>query len=87
MLAVRSLCMSVASAVFVLKRAHWLFAHNVANAAALGAAFLTASILDLDLHPFLWVTVAMLMFEYGLFALALAWKSHSDARTAAQAHP
>ena len=87
MLAVRSLCMSVASAVFVLKRAHWLFAHNVANAAALGAAFLAASILDLDLHPFLWVTVAMLMFEYGLFALALAWKSHSDARTAAQAHP
>ena len=85
MLAVRSLCMSVASAVFVLKRAHWLFGHNIANAAALGAAFLAARAADLTLHPFLMVTAGLLVAEYGIFAALLAWKSRSDARRAGPA--
>jgi lipopolysaccharide exporter len=85
MLAVRSLCMSVATTVFVLKRAHWLFVHNIANASTLGIAFLGAQLWDLGVMPFLYLAVALLIVEYAVFALFLALKARAGAVAAATA--
>jgi len=72
MLAARSLCMSVATAVFVLRRAHWLLMHNILNAALLGLAFVVARATGMGLFPFLTLVAALLTVEYLLFAGALA---------------
>lgn len=72
MLAARSLAMSVATTVFVLKSAHWLFAHNVANAGLQGLAFAAAVLLGLGLMPFLYLVAALLTLEYAVFGIALA---------------
>ena len=79
MLAVRSLCMSVATTVFVLKRAHWLFIHNIANAAMLGLAFLGAQLWGLGVMLFLYLAAGLLIVEYAAFALFLALKARSGA--------
>ena len=71
MLAIRSLCMSVATAVFVLKRPQWLLYHNLANAAVQGAAFAIGWASGLDVHAFLALAATLLFGEYLLFALLL----------------
>jgi O-antigen/teichoic acid export membrane protein len=71
MLAMRSLTMSIATAVFVVRRAHWLFAHNIANASLLILAYLAARTLGLGIMPFLTLAVVLLTLEYAIFALFL----------------
>lgn len=71
MLAIRSLCMSVATAVFVLRKPQWLLFHNIANAAVLGLAFLVGWYFALGLVGFLYVAALLLALEYTVFALAL----------------
>lgn len=77
MLAARSIAMSVATAVFVLKRAHWLLVHNIATAAMHGIAFAVALALDLGAMPFLYLAAALLTAEYLLFALFLGFKART----------
>ncbi|AQR75540.1 oligosaccharide flippase family protein [Sphingomonas sp. LM7] len=79
MLAARSLCLSIATSVFVLRKAHWLLIHNVANCAALGAAFVIARLADLDLYPFLTLTAGLLFVEYVGFTLWLVWAARRGA--------
>ncbi|MFS2109180.1 oligosaccharide flippase family protein [Sphingomonas sp. Sphisp140] len=81
MLAVRSLCMSIGTTVFVLRRAHWLLLHNIANAAVLGIAYLIARASGLELNSFLWLAAGLLIVEYGAFALWLilaAWRGRKQ---------
>lgn len=75
MLAVRSTCMSIATAVFVLNRPQWLLGHNIANVLTLALSFAIAEFAGLSLLAFLYLASAMLMFEYGLFAALLVWAS------------
>ncbi|MEQ1537454.1 MAG: oligosaccharide flippase family protein [Sphingorhabdus sp.] len=55
MLAIRSVTMSLATAVFVLGRPAWLLYHNIAGLAAIGAAFAYAMMTNVDLPTFLTV--------------------------------
>lgn len=71
MLAMRSLCMSVATAVFVLKRPQWLLYHNLANAAVQGAAFAIGWVSGLGVNAFLGLAATLLFGEYLVFALLL----------------
>lgn len=87
MLAARSLAMSVATAAFVLKSTHWLFIHNVANAALQGVAFAAALLLGLGLMPFLTLVTALLILEYAIFAIALAVAARRRHELAVQASP
>lgn len=80
MLAARSLAMSIATTVFVMRKAHWLLAHNVANAVAHGIAFAAALILGLGVMSFLVVAAALLTIEYLLFALFLALKAYGGTK-------
>lgn len=68
MLAMRNLATSIATAVFVVRRAHWLLVHNVSNAVVLVASFAAAKWLHLDVNEFLWIVVVLLVIEYGAFA-------------------
>lgn len=86
MLAARSLAMSVATTVFVLRSAHWLFIHNIANAALQGVAFAGALLLGLGLMPFLYLVTALLTLEYAVFGLALAAAARRGFGRAAQAN-
>ncbi|MEO7173158.1 oligosaccharide flippase family protein [Flavobacterium sp.] len=79
MLAIRSLCMSIATAVFVLGRAHWLLAHNVAGVALLGFAYLAASLGDLPLDSFLMGVSALMILEYAIFAAILVRAARANA--------
>lgn len=72
MLALRSLCMSIATAVFVLRRAYWLFLHNIAMALVMCVAFVIARTAGFDLHQYLLLTVVLLSVEYAVFAILLA---------------
>lgn len=71
MLAVRSLTMSIGTTVFVLRSAHWLFIHNVANVAVTLIAFAIAHFMHLSPLQFLEVAATLLALEYGAFALFL----------------
>lgn len=71
MLAMRSLAMSVATAVFVLKRPQWLLYHNLANAVVQGAAFAIGWASGLGDAQFLGLASALLLAEYLVFAIAL----------------
>lgn len=71
MLAMRSLCMSVATTVFVLKRPQWLLYHNLANAAVQGAAFAIGWGSGLGVAQFLGLASALLFAEYLVFAIVL----------------
>lgn len=72
MLAARGLTMSVATTVFVIRRAHWLLIHNLANAAVQGIAFGAALLLGWGPTAFLALASALLAAEYLLFAVLLA---------------
>lgn len=73
MLALRSVTMSLATTVFVLKRPGWLFAHNVASVAAIGLAFGLAWQWQSDLVGFLQLLAVLQGIEYAGFALVLGW--------------
>ena len=80
MLAVRSLCMSIATAVFVLRRPHWLLAHNIAGVLVLGLAYLVGANGPLAVNEFLMWASALLMTEYTVFAALLVWAARANAR-------
>jgi hypothetical protein len=71
MLAMRSVTMSLATTVFVLKRPGWLFAHNVASVVAIAAAFAVALLQQTDLVGFLQLLALLQGIEYAAFALAM----------------
>jgi O-antigen/teichoic acid export membrane protein len=71
MLAVRSLSMSIATTVFVLRSAHWLFVHNVMTVALPVLAFSIAAIFHLNAIAFLEIASALLFVEYALFGTFL----------------
>jgi len=82
MLAIRSLTMSIGTTVFVLRSAHWLFIHNVANVLVTLAAFAIARFMHLSSLQFLEVAATFLAMEYaafGLFLIATARRTRSIA--------
>jgi lipopolysaccharide exporter len=81
MLAIRSVTMSLATTVFVLKRPGWLFAHNVASVAAIGLAFGLAWSWHSDLVGFLQLLAVLQGIEYAGFALVLGWAVWRQYRT------
>ena len=83
MLAVRSVTMSLATTVFVLKRPGWLFAHNVASVAAMALAFGLAWVSGAGLVRFLELLALLQGVEYALFGAVLcraAWLNRQIAR-------
>ncbi len=86
MLALRSVTMSLATTVFVLKRPGWLFAHNVASVLAIGLAFGLAWWRESDLVGFLQTLAVLQGIEYAAFALVLGWAAlrlHTQVASAA----
>lgn len=78
MLAIRSLAMSIATTVFVLRSAHWLFVHNIATVALPLAALAIAAILHLGPIAFLALASAFLFIEYAAFGTFLAFAARRD---------
>ncbi|MEO5772690.1 MAG: oligosaccharide flippase family protein [Sphingomicrobium sp.] len=79
MLAVRSLCMSVATTVFVLRRPQWLLGHNVAGVLVLGLVYLIGLARELTVDQFLILASALLLVEYAAFAALLIWAARARA--------
>ena len=75
MLAIRSLTMSIATTVFVMRKAHWLFIHNLSNVAVTLLAYGIAVALGMTPVAFLLTAVLLLGLEYAAFALFLIWAS------------
>lgn len=71
MLAMRSLCMSIATAVFVLKKPSWLLFHNIANAGVLLVAYAIARTFGVEPYVFFRIAAALLFVEYLVFTLFL----------------
>lgn len=71
MLAIRSLAMSIATTVFVLRKAHWLFVHNVATVAMILLAFAIGQYQHLEAVGVLSLMAIFLGAEYSVFALVL----------------
>jgi lipopolysaccharide exporter len=87
MLAIRSVTMSLATAVFVLKRPCWLFAHNIASVVAVGLAFLLAWSWHSDLTGFLELLAVLQGIEYAGFGLLLGvavWRQYRAVGTGRQ---
>lgn len=78
MLAMRGLCMSVATAVFVLRRPGWLFAHNIASGAMLLLAFGITRVFGLEVFGFFYWAAGLLFVEYLAFTLLLVAIAHRD---------
>ncbi len=72
MLAIRSVTMSLATTVFVMKRPVWLFWHNVASVIAIGAAFGIALATGAGMLTFLLLLAILQGVEYAIFGIALA---------------
>jgi hypothetical protein len=71
--------MSIATAVFVLRSAHWLLIHNVATLVLPIAAFALSSFLALGPIGFLGIASGLLTLEYacfGAFLAVAAWRDH-----------
>jgi O-antigen/teichoic acid export membrane protein len=83
MLAVRCLCMSIATAVFVLRRPSWLFIHNIAGVLVLACAFTIGRLAHPTVNQFLVMASGLLILEYGAFAAILVWAARSNARASA----
>lgn len=71
MLAMRSVTMSLATTVFVLKRPEWLFLHNIASVGAIALAFALAWTGGADLIRFLELLALLQGVEYLGFGLLL----------------
>lgn len=78
MLAIRSLTMSIATTVFVMRSAHWLLFHNIANVGATLAAYGIGVLLDLGPLAFLGIAALFIGLEYTAFALFLIWSSRRE---------
>jgi O-antigen/teichoic acid export membrane protein len=79
MLALRSLAMSIATTVFVMRAPHWLLVHNIANVMVTLMAYAIATVLQLSALYFIAIASALLSLEYAAFALFLVTKAR-DAR-------
>lgn len=82
MLAIRSLTMSIGTTVFVLRSAHWLFIHNIANVLVTLAAFAIARFMHLSSLQFLEVAATFLALEYAAFGLFLIAAARRTRRVA-----
>lgn len=78
MLAIRSVTMSLATSVFVLKRPVWLLYHNMAGVAAIAAAFGFAWKTEGGLTQFLTLLALLQGAELLLFFAAITWASRSQ---------
>jgi O-antigen/teichoic acid export membrane protein len=78
MIAARSLAMSIATTVFVLRSAHWLFIHNVATVILPLAACAAAVLFHLSPIGFLIVASALLFIEYAAFGGFLVFAAKRD---------
>ena len=87
MLAIRGLAMSIATTVFVLRSAHWLFIHNIATVVLPIAAFAAAQIFDLGPLTFLALVSVLLFIEYLGFGSFLVWAAHRDRSTRLKLSP
>jgi lipopolysaccharide exporter len=67
MLAIRSVTMSLATTVFVLKRPAWLFYHNIGAVTATAAAFAGAWAAGMGLEHFLMLLAALQAAELAVF--------------------
>lgn len=71
MVGLSSVCMSLATSVFVLKRVHWLLFLNLATAGAQLLAFGISQALGLELNAFLTLTATVMGATYSIFILCL----------------
>ena len=85
MIAARGLAMSIATTVFVLRSAHWLFVHNVATVILPLAACAAAVLLHLSPIGFLIVASGLLFVEYAAFGGFLALAAKRDRARLARA--
>jgi O-antigen/teichoic acid export membrane protein len=85
MLALRSLTMSIATTVFVLRKAHWLFFHNIANTSVMCVAFGTAAATGAGLMRYLELSAVLMAVEYAVFALMLVIAVRQRAKPSIQA--
>lgn len=77
MLAIRSVTMSIATTVFVVRKAHWLLLHNVASMLVLTVAFVAAYLSGASLNAFLAMLTVLSGIEFAAFGALLihaAWK-------------
>ena len=72
MLAVRSVTMSLATTVFVLKKPAWLLWHNVANVSAICLAAIIAWQRHAGLLGFLELLALLQGLEYAMFGAVIA---------------
>ena len=72
MLALRSVVMSIATTVFVLKRVTWLLYHNCASASVMVIAFSFAYNVNVGIYTYLKISAWLLSIEYLLFGVILA---------------
>lgn len=77
--------MSIATTVFVLRAAHWLFVHNVATVILPLAACAAAVLLHLSPIGFLIVASGLLFVEYAAFGGFLALAAKRDRALLARA--
>ena len=75
MLALRSLALSIATTVFVMRAPHWLLVHNIANTFVMLMAYAIAIVLKLQPLPFIGIASALLSVEYLVFAVFLVSKA------------
>ena len=71
MLAIRSVVMSVATTVFVLRRPQWLLFHNIASVVAIAAAFIFALVTRTSLLSFVTALAVVQGVEYAAFGTVL----------------
>ncbi len=80
MLAIRSLVMSIATTVFVLRKPQWLLVHNIGNVSAMGLAYAAAVTGQMQSAEFLSVAAWVLSVEFAIFGI---WLIIAARRTAA----
>jgi lipopolysaccharide exporter len=81
MLAIKSVTMSLATTVFVLKKPAWLLWHNVANFSAIGLAAIIAWHSHSGLLGFLKALALLQGLEYALFGAVFTravWQQRQD---------
>jgi len=76
MLAIRSVTMSLATTVFVLRRPAWLLYHNMASVAAMALAFGLAWGTGAGLQRFLGLLALLQGAEFAAFCAILGWAAH-----------
>lgn len=85
MVAIRGVTMSLATAVFVLRRPAWLLWHNVASLAAMALAFGFAWASGLGLLGFIGLLALLQGAEYLVFCVVLSLASRRNALEVARA--